>query len=434
MLALYPKLMFKENILPYHPVKKKLHYYAQFSVMLWCATYALIKGWNPVHQWADINWLLTYEWGFIKRGAWGSVLAPFMQNLSPAETLSMFETIGSVILFSFIALLFSLALRMQQQMKGFWVFTLFSVVFFSSPYMTMMSNIRNYLDIHVSIMGIGALLAIRHNSWFLAAILLSSAVFIHELVVVIFLPLVVLAILLKQSRNSDTSLLYFWQWPGKSWLPIISPVMVTLFIIFNQQQLDINTLRAAMDAKFLHFLPINEYYAAQYSEMLTYSFFDYLREESTKLSGRFNNDWYQSSILSMFIPTILIGWHLLDGIEKKNRIFLISIACCTCIAPLSLHLIAFDTNRIWAMPLLSCFLTLWLITEYIGHPIQTKKLLFSGFFLLCLWIFYWIMPPFTMFDPSVKLFTSDFAFAAALPVMYICFLISRSLPGNEKNS
>lgn len=399
--------------------QSKSTFYITLFIICWCVTFSLMKGWGEVHEWANVSWLINYDFGFIKRGLWGSIV----NYLTPSTlfiTPEYMEKAGLPVLFLLITSLLAIAVRTLYLTNMNWVFFVFILTFFTSPFITMLANIRNYLDIPISLFGITALFFAVRRYNIIAMLLLSISVFIHELTIVIFLPLLVLLFTLQHMNKGIKPLCFF-----SASLTVIIPLSCLVIIIINQQLLDIGILRSQLENHLQLMLPMAEHRARLYSEMLTYSFISYLQEESLLFKSRISNPHFLFTIGLFPLVTLLLSWHLLKHITFKQRLLLMLIIAGCCIAPLTLHLIAFDTSRIWTMPILSCFISLWLILE-----ISPKKLLdepiFPGLLLLCTWIVYWLIEPIVMFNAEVIWYQSDFLQAASIPVIFVCFYISRS--------
>ncbi|MEE9190147.1 MAG: hypothetical protein V3U16_05195, partial [Candidatus Neomarinimicrobiota bacterium] len=93
----------------------------------------------------------------------------------------------------------------------------------------------------------------------------------------------------------------------------------------------------------------------------TTSFFYYLINESPKFFNRITS---LINVIHIVIPLCILlsySWYSLRMIVLKRQIFLILIAIT--LLPLSLHLIAWDTSRIWTYPLVVAILAVWEINE-----------------------------------------------------------------------
>ena len=404
-------------------------YYLSLTAIIWCLSFSLMKGWGEVHEWANVSWLMNYDLGFIKRGLWGSLISWF--NPSDADiTPEHMKILGIALLFLFISALLIIALRVLKLTNTNWAILLLILVFFTSPFLTMLANIRNYLDIPISLLGIGALFFSIRKQYIPAMFALSIGVFIHELIIVIFMPLLVLTLILQHQLDINTKDSKSPLHQPSSWFAVLIPLACLVIIILNQQTLNIDVLRARIDDRLVSLLPMDNDRAKLYSEMLTYSFTDYLQEESLLFKGRITNPDFLFTIGLFPLITLLLAWQLLAEQALRERILLILVTAGASIAPLTLHLIAFDTNRIWAMPILSCFLSLWLIIEILPNQ-KISKHIFPGLLLLCTWIVYWLIEPIIMFNAEIILYQSDVLQAAFLPIAFVCYHIARSLSADQ---
>lgn len=400
--------------------------YAIFTTIAWCLLFSLMKGWGEVHEWANVSWLIHYDFGFVKRGLLGSLLT-LLLPASTTITPELLSTIGLPLFLTLLAALLLIAFRMIVLTNFSWLLFLFAAVFFTSPYLTMLANIRNYLDIPISLLGIASLFSALKQRYFTAALILSIGVFIHELVIVIFLPLFVLLLGLQHAFRTNTNQTSSPLFKIAPWLAIIFPLVFLAITIINQQTLDTGELRLQIENRIMSLLPMNKDRAELYSEMLTYSFFDYLKEESGLFLGRITDSYFVFTVGLFPVITLLVIWQISGSLRTGMRLILLLLAAGSCLAPLTLHLIAFDTNRIWVMPIFSAFLALWLVVET-SQVKHVSAPYFPGLLLLCLWVVYWLIEPVIMFNAELMLYPSDFLRAAIIPVSFVCYYISRTLP------
>jgi len=97
------------------------------------------------------------------------------------------------------------------------------------------------------------------------------------------------------------------------------------------------------------------------STSFTVSFLDYYHSSEGKWALRFlwGDFWLKTGV-----PVLLWGWciwHRLASTPGRN-VVMVCLALCA-VLPLSLHLIAWDSSRIWVYPLAVTFLAFWMVTE-----------------------------------------------------------------------
>lgn len=405
-------------------LKEKVHLHILNTTLLWSAAFALIKGWGDIHEWANINWLINYDTGFIKRGLWGEVIG----KVIPSQYLvASFEPIGTALLGIFLGVLLFISFHSLKKSNYHWITLVFYLAFFSSPFITMTANIRNYLDINVYIAGIASLFLLKQNRPVWSAILLSIGVLLHEISIVIFSPLVVAYLSFKLSQQGKNPL-GINNWDLKPILTIAAPLFTLAIVIISQQNLDIGQTREHLEAHFLKYNEMGPQRAELYSRMLSYSFFDYIQEEAPKFLQRISDSYYLAHTAPMILLALSTIWISLRNHAYQKATFLI-ITVAT-FAPLSLHAIAFDTNRIWAMPILSSYLLYTLTCDHRKFS-NSQAGIRIGLLSLATWVFYWNIEPFIMFSANANIFTSDIFKASIFPIIYVCLLISDSL--NNQN-
>lgn len=92
------------------------------------------------------------------------------------------------------------------------------------------------------------------------------------------------------------------------------------------------------------------------------SFFTYIESNAPRFVGKLMDPYYLILIGLPLIFFMIEGWYQLILLPKYRYLLFLMFVGVT-LAPLTLHLIAWDTSRIWSYPLLVAFLGVWGMSE-----------------------------------------------------------------------
>jgi hypothetical protein len=410
---------------------------AKTFILAWICIATLMRGYAPVNNWSISNWLITYDLGFIKRGLWGTFFHPFI-SLAESHGTSIESAVtiaGLLIILAFmITLLFITREIMQNAANNAWPFLLASSLF-ASPAISMMANITGYYDYIVYLLGVAAILATTRNRNWLSGLLLSAAVLTHEISIVYLTPIMTLCLFCIhiQKKEAPQTKHYFKTTRYDKVFNLTAPLVVMIFVFFYQNQfVDSETYKQNLHTTIFNSIKIPEEAARYFTDLLTHSFIDYLKEELPEFTNRITDTTYTSSILPLLIFLIFGIWNSLKC-EFKNKITILLLSSACMLAPLTLHAVAFDTERFWTMPILSGILVLWILIKT-----GTIKILSPSGFLaqayLALTVYYIMLRPFGMVDTAISLVPSDIALLYGIPVLYLCWFSGRNITDQPVNT
>ena len=326
------------------------------------------------NDWVEAHWLLHYDFGFLKRAAVGAVLKPFVAMFSDIHNVEiLIDTIIIVQHIIFGALLFRSMLRVVS--KGGWAATgvVAMSVFATSAYIVYAAHLIGYFDTTVILLCAAACLLIRRGKILLAAILLSLGIFIHEIIMAIGFPVAMFAVLLNLFPPDAAPPQRQIKKRVIRHLPVIlGPPLVFLifFLVLFHRSGGGEASRSMVD--YLTRFTFIEHDQHRYVPFWCgVSFMHNLHMEIPKASERFTDLRYlfHNGLPAAYLLAVLglfIRGH-------RRSYWIVAAAISAAFAPLLLHLIAFDTARIWSYPILSAYLCLWLIMEF-GHVDATRLL------------------------------------------------------------
>lgn len=343
-----------------------------------------LKGWVGVHEWGIVNNLITYEFGFVKRGAIGTILLPFINESLSTSNITLRLTYVAITINSlFLCLLSYVFYRIIRTTKNI-IFPIFlSYVFFSSPFISLSSNIAGYLDYYIYTILLLSLILIIKKKYILSSFLLIISTLVHEASLAISLPCVILASLFSALKDQSAH----QQTPRYSILPSLSLLLSSLAVIYSQSQLiDTNSIYSNFNLKLLSMMDINTPRADYFVSLLQTGFLEYLSDEIKKFPNRILDIQYLAIYLPFLAITLITCWFRLPLLNRIK--FIILIFLCS-ISPLSLHTIAFDSERIWIMAFMTSITAAWIVHEYTPAPNPDSEHYFSLTLLsLILFIYY----------------------------------------------
>lgn len=400
------------------------------TILATILTISLARGLDSMHEWALSNWWLSYDMGFIKRGLPGSVI-DLIQDLTSTPDTGRNDIIGAaawlILLLEAGCLLYIGKEIISRNHNSGWAICLVSA-YMASPAITMTSNLIGYYDHIITIFCIMALLLCMQSKVLTAGLVTAGSMLVHETTLTNTLPLLILCITAIYIQDQTTTLQKY----TKAILMVSAPaIIVFIFLLINQQSLIDEDIKTNIIKKLSSNLPQNTERATYYANMLTYPFNDYLREELPKFWGRITDSTYLTSIAPFLFTTYCLVWKAINPFRFRAALYLIFILAS--IAPLSLHLIAFDTERIWCMPITSTLIALWILSHF-GYlqPVAHDYRFFTQLFLILL-VYYCTLRPFGMMPADIQLFTSDLVQLYGLPILYLCWVTSRPFPKASTN-
>lgn len=407
---------FKKKLAP--DMAEKLRRQVILLFLAWTTIQTILHGWHPMHGWGQANWLINYEWGFIKRGIWGTIMQPLINSGWHNKTaLEIMSIISYPILVATIGALFIVVYDINKKTKNFKSTIILGFLFFASPYIEMTANTLGYLDQIILILGISSI-AIAQKNPLASSIILSISILIHEATFLTSYPVFVFFILCTaiNTQNHIENREKLLKAVSIT-LPAITLLTLTIYThIYPVSE----TTGHAIYKKFSTTLNINPAISKIFTDYFTTSFQQYLTEELPKFPDRMTDPLYAPiyyAFVGIFVFTIT--WN-----TNRLRPVIAILATISCIAPWSMHAIATDTPRIWSMAIPYTLLTLWSATKSgvisdLKIPLQIKTIILA---LFCTFVFY---PPMLIIDASLEIFTEDIVKNFTIPILIMCYLIAK---------
>lgn len=340
-------------------------------------SFSILRGINMPIDWVYVHWLMNYDYGFIKRGLVGSVVKAlgFYNNPAIART---FIDIFSMIIYGLLLLSFILVgyrILSLTRHKAPAVMTV--ILFFSSGFLVMTGNLIGYFDHLWQIVTILCLMLIFKRQMLLAAVIQIPLILIHESYLVVGFPVIVLSLVLVGYQKYGFAINR--QYVAQASLVVAMPLLTFGTLSLVQETRDTELFRQDITSYLTSYGYFEPHHLEDVIEAYLYRFSDYLREQSPQFIIRLTviQCWLNT------LPVLFFAVYYLHRTFRPSFNILIKVlVVLTLIAPLSLHLIAWDYSRIWMYPIFHAFLVVWIFTEL--YPAQNTshfRVLYGAFLM-----------------------------------------------------
>ncbi|NRB37093.1 MAG: hypothetical protein HRU20_01340 [Pseudomonadales bacterium] len=365
--------------------------------LFWAFIITVLRAFRWPNDWAEAHWLISYEFGFIKRALAGTLISPFTNygDINSNAYLAIKIVSTSFLLFFCLAI-FWVCFRIIKKFQFNIHSVLISSIFLTCPYIVMSSHLNGYFDNIIILISVFASALVMRGKIWSSAILLSIGILIHETTFLVGFPSVIFVALIQQMRISGVHgfLRMFVDFIYRYKLLFLMPLLIFAGIFINQTLfIDAAMIRKELVAHLSQFDFVQARRNLYVPDAFTTSFIDYLTRQSPAF---FNRITAQIHVVHIGLPLLVIWgycWHRLRGAAFRKTIFFVLVLIS--VLPLSLHLIAWDTSRIWTYPLVVAMLGLWGISETFPVEERTERdsLFFSIIFLMVMMTQLFIFTP-----------------------------------------
>ncbi len=388
---------------------------------LYALIFSVLKTIRIPNQWAQSHWLVDYRFGFIKRGLAGELFGFLCdKNVSSITILSI--SILSVLYFFII----NIALKTTWNNPKSYYRMLFFVIFLLSQYIVFSAHLIGYLDHIIFLLTILAVYLTIRNKILLASLVAIFSIFIHEISVVLLLPVCCFAIIVNQmperkifirdifSRNLLTKLVLF----------LIFPFFTAVFISFYQEINGGNYYAQIFSYLRQSSIPANvaDSVCSAYTKSFTY----YFREQYEHF---FQRVFVSKATIFYGIPILFSLWMVFKEFKLKQNIHLFIVLILIISIPLILHSIAYDTYRIWTFPYMILFLVFWILSsKYKQESIHIKPEKLSWWeylFFITAFLFVTLIPA-ILFDGETERFSLMVKLILILPILLMLHFLKKA--------
>ena len=320
--------------------------------LLWAFGVTLLRGLRRPNDWAEAHWLIGYDFGLIKRGLPSTLLRPF--TAASAERAEMAITVVATILTALLCLVLISVCGSILRCAGFSRNAVVAVaVFATSPFVVMTGHLNGYFDAPIVLLTVLAVtLAWRGRAGW-AALALTIGLLVHETIFIIGFPTVIWAALLANRRDVATG-----QAAARRLAPLLAPLVAfAALFVYQSFAIDAAELESTLITHLESFPFIQYDQEVIVPRAFAKSFVAHFQSQSPRVWGRL----FDPGLMLAMLPTVAV-WLLfirqaLRAANMPRR--LIMAAGLLPFLPLALHLIAWDTARIWSYPIIVALLVGW---------------------------------------------------------------------------
>ncbi|HMF98337.1 MAG TPA: hypothetical protein VKE96_28750 [Vicinamibacterales bacterium] len=317
------------------------------AAMAWTLVVTCLRAARLPNNFSTEHWLIDYRFGFVKRGLVGSVLsiATRLAGTRPSERL--IDTLAIVMFVIFCAALLCVSVFMVRRWRWSSDITLAVLVFLSSPFIVMSAHLIGYYDNIVIVMTLLSLALVFERRMWPAAAVQAVAILIHENALLVGFPVFCcgawLAARQAEPRRRDL-------------LPLLLPIAAFVLIAVR-----LNTAPHRLERSLTAYLSTYPFVAGTIADVrvphwITITFNDsYLLHQ-----GHFQERILSQPMIALVLPSLLA---LLGVLFESQGLAVISresaIALAVCLLPQAMHVMVWDTARIWTYSIVCAFLLLW---------------------------------------------------------------------------
>ena len=320
--------------------------------LLWAFGVTLLRGLRRPNDWAEAHWLIGYDFGLIKRGLPATLLRPF--TAASPERAEMAITVVATALTALLCLVLIYVCGSILRRADFSRNAVVAVaVFATSPFVVMTGHLNGYFDAPIILLTALAVALTWRGRAGWAAVALTIGLLVHETIFIIGFPTVVWAALLANWRDGLTG-----RPAARRLAPLAAPLLAfAALFVYQSFAIDAATLERTLIAHLETFPFIQYDQEVIVPRAFAKSFVAHFQSQSPRVWGRL----FDGGLIVAVLPTVAV-WLLFirQALRAANTPRHLAVtAGLLPFLPLALHLIAWDTARIWTYPVIVALLVGW---------------------------------------------------------------------------
>lgn len=381
-------------------------------LMLWTMAVTASRALRTPNDFAEAHWLLDYRFGFVKRGLVGEIFSLITGLRSTPITAQLISNISTLIFLIYCILLVLLSIRIVYRAGWAKQAVLVSLVFLSSPFIVMSAHLNGYYDNIVIMLGVLSLVFLANNVLWPAVLVQMLAVLVHENSMLLIFPLFCLTWLLKNSKQQRQAL------PLLPFPPLLLPILTFIVVTVTSQAAFTSQGFVELFAKRLsQFSFIQEDRNTWVPIWISKSLTDNFLTESPEFPARMTSTRMYGLVIPSTLALLLFtvnSFRIPDLSVESLGIFVV------CFLPQAMHLLAWDTQRIWTYTILCAFLLLWIYSE--NFMVVGKYWVNISLYILAIFINVIILTP--LFDGLSEYFSLTSRLLLYAPVLVGCLILA----------
>jgi hypothetical protein len=319
--------------------------------MVWALVVTCLRSARLPNNFSKEHWLIDYRFGFVKRGLVGSIVALGTSLAGTRPTEGLINTLAVVLFVIFCAAIVSTGLRIVRVSHWSTDVVLAVLVFLSSPFIVMSAHLVGYYDNIIVVLTLLSLaLLFRRRMWAGAAVQ-SVAILVHENSLLIGLPVFCWGYWLATRRSIPKE---------RRLLPLVLPIAV--FVLLTVR---LSTAPHRLERLLTDHLSTYPFVAATLADVRVPHWITITFKDSYLLhQGHFQERILSQPMIALVLPSLLA---LLGVLFETQDVAAVStesaMLLAVCLIPQSMHVMVWDTARIWTYSILGAFLLLWVDVE-----------------------------------------------------------------------
>lgn len=323
------------------------------------------------NDFAEAQWLLDYRFGFVKRGFVGTIISLLTTFMHVPITEQLVTILSCVAFAVFCLVIITVGLRVVH-LSGWTTGSVLAVLtFFSSPFIVMSAFLIGYYDNIIIILFVISIVLLLKGKIWIASWLQVISILVHENALLISFPVFCLAWLLVNGKihKEGGTLLPF--------APLLLPIGTFLVLIVSQSVFLPGDFAQSFASYLSNFKFVQNNRSTLAPKWITTTFFEYYSLQGGKFIGRLSSP----SMFGLVLPSVLallcftLDAYSIQEISTESILLLV-----VCFVPQIMHMVAWDTSRIWTYSILCIFLSLWVYTEVLTE----RRVISSVVMFICL--------------------------------------------------
>jgi hypothetical protein len=321
-------------------------------VLVWTLAVTCLRAARLPNNFSKEHWLIDYRFGFVKRGLVGSLVSVVARLLGRRPTEALINGLAIACFLGFCGVLGWVFARMLRRSRWSPAVVLAVLVFASSPFIVMSAHLIGYYDNIIIVLTIVSLALLLSGRPWTAGVVQAIAILVHENTLLVGFPVFCWTSWRLRTRCPSRA-----RWRVA---PLLLPV-VTFVLLTVSQSLAPHRLERSLTG----YLSTYPFVAGTIADVrvphwITITFYDSYRLHQ----GRFEERMLSQTMISLVLPPVLaILGVLFEGggvaAVSADALALVGI----CLLPQAMHVMAWDTSRIWTYAIVCAFLLLWVDVE-----------------------------------------------------------------------
>ena len=341
------------------------------GAVLWALVITSLRATRWPNDFSKEHWFIDYRYGFVKRGLVGTLVSLTARLFHARPTESLVDILATAAFVAFCGGLVWSAVHLLRRSDWSTDVALVVLVFVSSPFVVMSAHLIGYYDNLIIALAMSSIALIFQRRLWLATLAQATAMLIHESSLLVGFPAFCVAWWLVDRRAEPAGKN---RWP--IW-PLLLPPAVFVLIAVGQTMAPIDREHRLTDHLATYPFIAANLAAVRVPHWITITFYDSYILHKGQVAGRV----LSQSMIALVMPSLLaILGFVIDANRVRARSAQSLMLAAACLAPQAMHLVAWDTARIWTYSIVCAYLLFWSYVE--AFPTRTPGSQFVRFVCL----------------------------------------------------